>query len=490
MKLQRLSLAAVATVAFVASCAVPCVCVPAFALENDATSTVPTSSSADASEVDFYLYFQPTEGAAFYFRWKEAVEKIRSKVGNDKINAIAAAIRSDASTLALRRELEGAFIEDVLVSSASSLGYNDISFGDIFGVPFTWELLRKTENQRLQRLTAFVFDGVDLTGVSFRDWRLERVRFNASVVGLETCDFSGATLNDVVFCAPITFEQFASTRSFQNDALHDVALRFGDPISGALPPEKPFALSGWDFSGKDLSRVSFGWFVSGADADFTGADLGLPFDDVAPLLRNPAPASRPAALPHDMTEAQFASTASCRSGLLCGVSFPNDVSGWDFSDCLLVGSRFDSVSFADADFTDADVRGTTFWQNPQGPNARFLTAKQFYSTRSYKTGDLRGITFGVHCSLAGWDFSKKNLSGCRFYCPLDGVDFTDAIVTDAQFEGDAELTREQLESTWDFKSGAWDARQAYKTSRAGGEPWNKTRNSPEPPSTENDSKAE
>jgi uncharacterized protein YjbI with pentapeptide repeats len=362
-----------------------------------------------------------------------------------------------------------------------------MSFGDIFGVPFAWELLRKTENQRLQRLTDVVFDGVDLTGVSFRDWRLERVRFNESVVGLETCDFSGATLNDVVFCAPITFEQFASTRSFQNNALHDVALRFGDPISGPLPPEKPFALSGWDFSGKDLSRVSFGWFVSGADADFTGARLGAPFDKISPLLNNPAPASQPAALPLDMTEAQFASTASYRSGLLCGVAFPTDVSGWDFSDCLLVGSRFDSVSFAGADFTDADVRGATFWQNPKGPNARFLTAKQFYSTRSYKTGDLRGITFGVHCSLAGWDFSKKNLSGCRFYCPLDGVDFTDAIVTDAQFEGDAELTRKQLESTWDFKSGAWNARQKYRTKTAGVARARKTRpvNEAEPtPKTE------
>ena len=490
MKLQRFFLAAVATCSFIASCAVLCVCASTFARDNDATSTVSASSSADVSEVDFYLYFQPTERNAFYSRWKEAVEKIRAKVGNDKINAIAAAIRSDASTLALRRELEGATLENVLVSSASSLGYDDMSFGDIFGVPFAWELLRKTENRRLQRLTDVVFDGVDLTGVSFRDWRLERVRFNESVVGLETCDFSGATLNDVVFCAPITFEQFASTRSFQNNALHDVALRFGDPISGALPPEKPFALSGWDFSGKDLSRVSFGWFVSGADADFTGAQLGAPFDKISSLLSNPAPASRPAALPLDMTAAQFASTASYRSGLLCGVSFPNDVSGWDFSDCLLVGSRFDSVSFAGADFTDADVRGTTFWQNPKGPNARFLTAKQFYSTRSYKTGDLRGITFGVHCSLAGWDFSKKNLSGCRFYCPLDGVDFTDAIITDAQFEGDAELTRKQLESTWDFKSGAWDARQTYKTSRAGGERWNKTRNTPAPPSPENDSKAE
>lgn len=408
MKHRRFFFAAVATFAFIASCAVPCVCASSFALENDAASpqvaSVSASDSADVSEVDFYLYFQPTEGDAFYFRWKEAVEKIRAKVGNDKLNAIAAAIRSDASTLALRRELESATLENVLVSSASSLGYDDMSSGDIFGVPFAWELFQTTENQRLQRLTDVVFDGVDLTGFSFRDWRLERVRFNASVVGLETCDFSGATLNDVVFCAPITFEQFASTRSFQNNALHDVALRFGDPISGALPPEKPFVLS-----------------------------------------------------------------------------------GWDFSDCLLVGSRFDSVSFAGANFTDADVRGTTFWQNPKGPNARFLTAKQFYSTRSYKTGDLRGITFGVHCSLAGWDFSKKNLSGCRFYCPLDGVDFTDAIITDAQFEGDAELTREQLESTWDFKSGAWNARQKYRTKTAGVARARKTRpvNEAEPtPKTE------
>ena len=148
MLLQRFFLAAVATFVFVASSAVPYVCASTFTLENDAASTVSASSSADASEVDFYLYFQPTRPDAFYFRWKEAVEKIRAKVGNDKINAIAAAIRSDASTLALRRELEGATLENVLVSSASSLGYDDMSFGDIFGVPFAWELLQKTENQR------------------------------------------------------------------------------------------------------------------------------------------------------------------------------------------------------------------------------------------------------------------------------------------------------------------------------------------------------
>lgn len=185
-----------------------------------------------------------------------------------------------------------------------------------------------------------------------------------------------------------------------------------------------------------------------------------------------------------MTEAQFASTASYRSGSLCNVSFPNDVSGWDFSDGLLIGARFESLSFADADFTDADVRGAVFWQNPKGPDARFLTAQQFYSTRSYKTGDLRGITFGSACKIAGWDFSKKNLSGCRFYCPLDGVDFTDAIITDVKFGYGVELTRAQLKSTWDFKTGAWDARNVYKTSRAGVGRWDKTRKTQTPTSPE------
>lgn len=118
MKYRRFFLAA-ATFAFVASCHVPCVYASTFALKNDATSTVPASSSADVSEVDFYLYFQPTRPDAFYFHWKEAVEKIRAKVGNDA-NAVAAAIRSDASTLALRRGLEGATLENVLVSSAPS----------------------------------------------------------------------------------------------------------------------------------------------------------------------------------------------------------------------------------------------------------------------------------------------------------------------------------------------------------------------------------
>ncbi|MBR4103690.1 MAG: hypothetical protein IKK39_06470, partial [Thermoguttaceae bacterium] len=63
----------------------------------------------------------------------------------------------------------------------------------------------------------------------------------------------------------------------------------------------------------------------------------------------------------------------------------------------------------------------------------------------------------------------------RFYCPLDGVDFTDAIITDVEFGYGVELTREQLESTWDFKSGAWNARQKYQTKTAGVDRDRKTR---------------
>ena len=63
------------------------------------------------------------------------------------------------------------------------------------------------------------------------------------------------------------------------------------------------------------------------------------------------------------------------------------------------------------------ISGKTFLEGQD------LTKEQFYSTASYKSGDLSGILLWEN-DLGGWDFGGKNLTD---------MDFKDAVLTGANF---------------------------------------------------------
>lgn len=84
-----------------------------------------------------------------------------------------------------------------------------------------------------------------------------------------------------------------------------------------------------------------------------------------------------------------------------------------------------------------------------------FTKEQFYSTASYKSGDLSGILLWEN-DLGGWDFGGKNLTDMDFKdAVLTGANFKDAIIAGVNFYGTISkgFTKEQLYSTASYKAG-------------------------------------
>ena len=114
----------------------------------------------------------------------------------------------------------------------------------------------------------------------------------------------------------------------------------------------------------------------------------------------------------DLPFARFSQTtilvnADLSQANLYNAGFRADLTGARFTDANLQQAEFSHSILTGADFTGADISGITFW------NGNNLTDTQLYSTASYQSGDLAGITFNA-LDLAGWDFSGQYLNSARF----------------------------------------------------------------------------
>ncbi|MBQ2556595.1 MAG: pentapeptide repeat-containing protein, partial [Thermoguttaceae bacterium] len=100
----------------------------------------------------------------------------------------------------------------------------------------------------------------------------------------------------------------------------------------------------------------------------------------------------------------------------------------------------------------AVIRNATFKASGDAAADAGITNAILYTTKSYRDHNLSGVTF--ECNLTGCDLSTQNLSAARFQTSdVSGADFTDAVVTRCDFSGAKGLTREQIESTWNYKMG-------------------------------------
>lgn len=158
-----------------------------------------------------------------------------------------------------------------------------------------------------------------------------------------------------------------------------------------------------------------------------------------------------------------------------------DVSGQNFDEMSLVDSSWKgsaagnasfgkanltNAKFNNADLTKAFFSGTTLaGANFEGATvnkavlngvvALGFTKEQFYSTASYKSGDLSGILLWEN-DLAGWNFGGKNLTDMDFKdAVLTGANFKDATIAGVNFYGTISkgFTQEQLYSTASYKAG-------------------------------------
>jgi uncharacterized protein YjbI with pentapeptide repeats len=125
--------------------------------------------------------------------------------------------------------------------------------------------------------------------------------------------------------------------------------------------------------------------------------------------------------------------------------------GVNFSGANLTGASLHRATAIDAVFagailTDADISGAGLAYVTR----RGFTKEQLYSTATYKSGNLTGISF-AECNLEGWDFSGKNLTNSGFAgTRLMGANFANAIISGTNFAGSG-ITQEQFYSTANYR---------------------------------------
>ena len=287
-----------------------------------------------------------------------------------------------------------------------------------------------------QNLRGAVFDGCDLYGVRFYQSDLSRASFRGAhmtgmILGdckLDGADFTNAVINGILSDGsqpdlPLSAEQFMSTRSYKRKDLSNCVI-WG--FEGGKHAKRKY-----DFRGANLRQATI---VGGdfTESDFTNAQItAMTFKECTVAFD------------------QLASTTTFRSRWPGSIAFrAARIEGKaDFSQLKLTGARFD-LSFADADFSAADIGG--------GLLGAAITKDHLRSTSSYQHGDLVGITF-ARMDLSGVDFSRQNLTSCEFaFCDLTDAIFENAVITDTKFSRhnmNTGLTADQIKSTWNYKHG-------------------------------------
>jgi len=297
-------------------------------------------------------------------------------------------------------------LEDATLTNADFSGAAVVraNFRDATDHGFTAAQLYSTASYQNGDLSRIGLSHNDLSGWNFAGKNLSDAEFYWSTVA--HADFSEAVVTGARFSnTDFTAAQLYSTASYQTGDLSGIGL--GD-----------IDVSRWDFAGKNLTGAGFSGDLT--DADFNGAIVtGAGFGDTTD---------------NGLTTAQLYSTASYQSGDLSGIGLRNnDLSGWnfagknltdayfffttltgaDFSGANLTDAHFEFMFFlTNADFSGAVITGAYFY----GSN---LTAEQLYSTASYQSGDLSGISLPDLDSDSEWDFSGKNLTTADIHFDSD-----------------------------------------------------------------------
>jgi uncharacterized protein YjbI with pentapeptide repeats len=186
----------------------------------------------------------------------------------------------------------------------------------------------------------------------------------------------------------LTFEQIASTASYQNKNLRGVSIGNDD-------------LSGWDLSDQDLTDASF------LQSVFVGTDLSGALVSGASFRRT---------VSRGFTPEQLYSTASYQTGDLRRIELgENDLAEWDFSGQNLTDADLSQSSLRGANLSSANLAGAKLNSsdivraNLSGVTPHGFTKEQLYSTRSYAFDkNLEGVRLADN-DLSGWDFSEQSL---------------------------------------------------------------------------------
>jgi len=304
----------------------------------------------------------------------------------------------------------------------------------------------KRANLSGANLRSVAFNAGNLTATNLRGANLENARFLfsfSSPTTIEGADFTDAIIRGVDFgqmtSSGLTADQIYATASYKAKDLRGVQLDSNQ-------------MDGWDFSGQDLDLAAFeGSTLVGAT--FRQANL-----------------SNTLAMDTTLTDADF------RQAIVRNVGLERaDLTRADFSGADLSNTRLFQATLADASFDNAVVSGTQLWD----VTARGFTKGQFYSTASYRQGNIARVRL-MDDDLTGWEFAGQSIRGGSFSgSTLTGADFRQADLSHATFVGaaltDADLTGAVVTGAFfsrtvehGFRKEQFYATASYQAKRIGG----------------------
>jgi uncharacterized protein YjbI with pentapeptide repeats len=280
--------------------------------------------------------------------------------------------------------LRGANLTAVEFANAVITGVNFSSTNS-----FSAAQLYSTASYQVQVLT-----GIDLSGNFLGNWNFSGQNLanaNFAVATLVGANFTDANVRGANFNSSRAFAstQLYSTQSYQNHDLTGINLHGLD-------------LTGWDFSGQNLSNADL-------KATLTGADFNDAIVSGAYLV--------------GISPSQLYTTASYKGRDLKGISlFWSNVSGWNFEDQSLVDADFQFGTLTNANFSGSNIRGANFGRSFFASGTG-LSLTQLYSTASYQTLDLVGVSLREN-DLTGANFVDQNLTNSDLYeAKITGANF-------------------------------------------------------------------
>lgn len=323
-----------------------------------------------------------------------------------------------------------------------------------FGIPTTLADVKRTKSWREKTLRN-VGLGCALPGESFVGWTFENCRFGwrekpFMSLRFNTCDFTDASISgDFWPSGAITFEQFASTRTFKEGATNGKTAKGeknGSEDNGENVAKRPnasrlqfnFAVDGWEFGA--LENVRTPSFSDGQGRLRLGPSLSesawndqVYRDD--PILgelnaknvfveRFPADA----ATGRIWRNSQYYKDKSLAGVAFCGWLNGGDFSGFDLTNAVVFAPNA-NLGFQ---LDDATIAGLRVVDGRGSEGA--ITKKALYSTKSWKRKKLRGVRFTSAFDLRGADFSGCDLTDSYFATSLEGANFDGATINGCRFE--------------------------------------------------------
>ncbi len=326
-----------------------------------------------------------------------------------------------------------------LVTDRPSEGYEVYDQVEIAGTPVTLEDFKKTWNYRNKSISHVQIDNEIKLSLDFKDWSLYDVTFGENA-DLTHCRLEDAMLLDCVFHQNLSFEQFASTWNYKHNRFEKTRFTSID-------------LSGWNFADKDVSKIEF----ASKGVSRKGAFFN---PEKKPIFKN--------ALFFDClgkgTGVVFSNVRRFEPLLFLTMEFPTFLDNGDLyesqnyreKDCRFMHLRFqENVDLTDQNlefsFISGNSEATLKRASISNAHIHVANAKEISETKNYQEHDLCGCTFSG--DLSGIDFSKQNLTGCTFRGNVEGAIFKDAVISGCYLLPAEGLTIEQLEETWNFKTG-------------------------------------